>query len=311
MAVRPSHRMLLPQALAILVLALVAVGCAPTDSPLPVGDRATPTPTPTQAEEARAAAAATPTPTWVPLPTSVSVPVASESTTAAPADKGADTITIEPTRTPVPLPADYSRSTSGVPIHELVKLAQWDENRLKLSNFIAGYIIAHGLNHPARIIDMDPEGYKDALPNNDVDIVLEADPEWAKPYADAGIIVVLKPLSTASPDTVVAVNASLWKRAPEVGRFLERYEWDGDLLTAESKKIKSGRIAITAAVVGHNVFKRQEEMWRNWVAPEAAETVRAAMEDGKIWFCRGFEVRVIGPYTMRVCKDDPTVNTRM
>ncbi len=303
--------MLLPQALAILVLALVAVGCAPTDSPLPVGDRATPTPTPTQAEEARAAAAATPTPTWVPLPTSVSVPVASESTTAAPADKGADTITIEPTRTPVPLPADYSRSTSGVPIHELVKLAQWDENRLKLSNFIAGYIIAHGLNHPARIIDMDPEGYKDALPNNDVDIVLEADPEWAKPYADAGIIVVLKPLSTASPDTVVAVNASLWKRAPEVGRFLERYEWDGDLLTAESKKIKSGRIAITAAVVGHNVFKRQEEMWRNWVAPEAAETVRAAMEDGKIWFCRGFEVRVIGPYTMRVCKDDPTVNTRL
>ena len=303
--------MLLPQALAILVLALVAVGCAPTDSPLPVGDRATPTPTPTQAEEARAAAAATPTPTWVPLPTSVSVPVASESTTAASADKGDDTITIEPTRTPVPLPADYSRSTSGVPIHELVKLAQWDENRLKLSNFIAGYIIAHGLNHPARIIDMDPEGYKDALPNNDVDIVLEADPEWAKPYADAGIIVVLKPLSTASPDTVVAVNASLWKRAPEVGRFLERYEWDGDLLTAESKKIKSGRIAITAAVVGHNVFKRQEEMWRNWVAPEAAETVRAAMEDGKIWFCRGFEVRVIGPYTMRVCKDDPTVNTRM
>ena len=303
--------MLLPQALAILVLALVAVGCAPTDSPLPVGDRATSTPTPTQAEEARAAAAATPTPTWVPLPTSVSVPVASESTTAALADKGADTITIEPTRTPVPLPADYSRSTSGVPIHELVKLAQWDENRLKLSNFIAGYIIAHGLNHPARIIDMDPEGYKDALPNNDVDIVLEADPEWAKPYADAGIIVVLKPLSTASPDTVVAVNASLWKRAPEVGRFLERYEWDGDLLTAESKKIKSGRIAITAAVVGHNVFKRQEEMWRNWVAPEAAETVRAAMEDGKIWFCRGFEVRVIGPYTMRVCKDDPTVNTRL
>jgi hypothetical protein len=311
MAVRPSHRMLLPQALAILVLALVAAGCAPTDSPLPVGDRATPTPTPTEAEEARAAAAATPTPTWVPLPTSVSVPVASESTTAASADKGDDTITIEPTRTPVPLPADYSRSTSGVPIHELVKLAQWDENRLKLSNFIAGYIIAHGLNHPARIIDMDPEGYKDALPNNDVDIVLEADPEWAKPYADAGIIVVLKPLSTASPDTVVAVNASLWKRAPEVGRFLERYEWDGDLLTAESKKIKSGRIAITAAVVGHNVFKRQEEMWRNWVAPEAAETVRAAMEDGKIWFCRGFEVRVIGPYTMRVCKDDPTVNTRL
>lgn len=309
MAVRPSHRTL--GALVFPLMALVLVACAPTDSPLAVGDRATPTPTPTEAEEIQAAAEATPTPTWVPIPTSVPVNVVSESTSAAKSDQGVGGITIEPTRTPVPLPADYSRSTSGVPMHELVKLAQWDDNRLKLSNFIAGYIIAHGLNYPTRLIDMDLEAYKDALPHNDVDIVLEADPEWAKPYADAGIIVVLKPLSSASPDTVVAVNASLWKRAPEVGQFLERYEWDAELLTAESKNIRSGRIAVTAAVVGHKVFKRHEDMWTRWVSPEAVETVRAAMEDGKIWFCRGFEVRTIGPYTMRVCKDDPSVNTRL
>ena len=311
MAVRPSLQTPLLWALPFLVLALVGVSCAPTDSPLAVGDRATPTATPTEAEEARAAAAATPTPTLVPVPTSVSVNAASETGTATSSGQDAVASAIEPTRTPVPLPADYSRSTSGVPTHELVKLAQWDENRLKLSTFIAGYVIAHGLDYPSRIIDMDPEAYKDALPNNDVDIVLEADPEWAKPYADAGIIVVLKPLSSASPDTVVAVNASLWHRAPEVGMFLERYEWDGDLLTTESKKIKSGRIGVTAAVVGHNVFKRQEAMWTPWVSPEAAATVRAAIEDGKIGFCRGFEVRVIGPYTMRVCKDDPSVNTRL
>lgn len=308
MAVRPSYRTL--GALIFLLMALVLTACAPTDSPLAVGDRATPTPTPTEAEEIQAAAEATPTPTWVPIPTSVPVDPASGSTTSQNGQQAGST-TIEPTRTPVPLPADYSRSTEGVPKHELVKLAQWDENRVKLSNFIAGYIIAHGLNYPTRIIDLEPEGYKDALPHNDVDIVLEADPEWAKPYADAGIIVVLKPLSSASPDTVVAVNASLWKRAPEVGQFLEQYEWDGELLTTESKKIKSGRIAVTAAVVGHNVFKRNEEMWTEWVSPEAVETVRAAMEDGKIWFCRGFEVRVIGPYTMRVCKDDPSVGTRL
>ena len=311
MAVRPSPRTLPAQALALLLTAIVGFACAPTDSPLAVGDRATPTPTPTEAEEIQAAAAATPTPTYVPIPTSVPVNVSSESTTATQSSTDATATTIEPTRTPVPLPADYDRSTNGVPKHELVKLAQWDDNRVKLSNFVAGYIIAHGLNYPTRLIDLDPEGYKDALPHNDVDIVLEADPEWAKPYADAGIIVVLKPLSSASPGTVVAVNASLWKRAPEVGQFLEQYEWDGELLNTESKKIKSGRIAITAAVVGHNVFKRNEEMWTEWVSPESAETVRAAMEDGKIWFCRGFEVRVIGPYTMRVCKDDPSVNTRL
>ena len=310
MAARPSRRTLPSQALVLLLTAFIGFACAPTDSPLAVGDRATPTPTPTESEQIQAAAAATPTPTWVPIPTSVPVDSTSESTTSQNGQQ-AGSITIEPTRTPEPLPADYSRSTEGVPKHELVKLAQWDENRVKLSNFIAGYIIAHGLNYPTRLIDLEPEGYKDALPHNDVDIVLEADPEWAKPYADAGIIVVLKPLSSASPDTVVAVNASLWKRAPEVGKFLEQYEWDGELLTTESKKIKSGRIAITAAVVGHNVFKRNEEMWTEWVSPEAVETVRAAMEDGKIWFCRAFEVRVIGPYTMRVCKDDPSVGTRL
>ena len=304
MAARPSHQKFHSWVLVVLVMALVGIACAPTDDPFAVGDRATPTPTPTEAEEVAAAAAATPTPTWVPVPTSISTSGSASGQAAAGTD-------IEPTRTPAPVPADYNRSTEGPPKHELVKLAQWDENRLKLSNFIAGYIIAHGLNFPTRSIELEPEEYKDALVHNDVDIVLEADPEWAKPYADAGIVVLLKPLSSASPDTVVAVNASLWKRAPEVGAFLERYEWDGDLLTAEAKKIKSGRIAVTAAVVGHTVFKRQEEMWTQWVSPESAETVRAAMEDGKIWFCREFEVRVIGPYTMRVCKDDPTVNTRL
>ena len=304
MAARPSHRTFLSWVLTFLIMGLVGFACAPTDDPFAVGDRATPTPTPTEAEQVAAAAAATPTPTWVPVPTSVSI----SSTASGQADAGT---AIEPTRTPEPVPTDYNRSTEGPPKHELVKLAQWDENRLKLSNFIAGYIIAHGLNFPTRAIELEPEEYKDALVHNDVDIVLEADPEWAKPYADAGIIVLLNPLSPASPDTVVAVNASLWKRAPEVGAFLERYEWDGELLTEEAKKIKSGRIAITASVVGHNVFKRQEEMWTQWVSPEAAETVRAAMEEGKIGFCREFEVRTVGPYIMRVCKDQPTVSTRL
>ncbi len=304
MAARPSYRTFLPWVLAFLVMGLAGVACAPTDDPFAVGDRATPTPTPTEAEQVAAAEAATPTPTWVPVPTSVSI----SSTTSG---QAAAETAIEPTRTPEPVPVDYNRSTEGPPKHELVKLAQWDENRLKLSNFIAGYIIAHGLNFPTRAIELEPEEYKDALVHNDVDIVLEADPEWAKPYADAGIIVLLKPLSSASPDTVVAVNASLWKRAPEVGAFLERYEWDGELLNTEAEKIKSGRIAITASVVGHNVFKRQEEMWTQWVEPEAAETVRAAMEEGKIGFCREFEVRTVGPYVMRVCKDQPTVSTRL
>ena len=146
------------------------------------------------------------------------------------------TVAVDPTHTPVPIPDDYNRSTEGPPREELIKFAQWDENRVKLGNWVAGYIVAHGLDHPVRVIETNPEDYKDALQHSDIDIVMEADPAWAKPYADAGVLVLLGPLSSASPDTVVAVNASIWTRAPKVGQFLERYEWDGEQLSSESSK---------------------------------------------------------------------------
>ena len=144
----------------------------------------------------------------------------------------------------MPIPADYNRSTQGPPRDELIKFAQWDENRVKLGNWVAGFIVAHGLDHPVRVIEMNPDDYKEGLPHSDVDIVMEVDPVWAKPYVDAGVLILLGPLSDASQDTVVAVNASIWRRAPKVGQFLERYEWNGEQLTTESTKIRGGRIAV-------------------------------------------------------------------
>ena len=86
-----------------------------------------------------------------------------------------------------------------------------------MGNWVSGYLVAHGLDHPVRIIEMNPDDYKEGLPHADIDIVFEADPEWAKDYANAGVIVVLGPLSDVSPDTVVAVDASIWQRAPTSG----------------------------------------------------------------------------------------------
>jgi hypothetical protein len=313
-------------ALAITLALLVAFGfaCAEQEQPFAVGDRATPTSTPTDADRSLAAAAASPTSVPAPLPTSVPIALSTQIPTPGAAQASSDSTTntspallptsnvmIEPTRTPELVPADYDRSVDGPPNNEFVKFAQWEDNRIKLSNFVAGFIVAHGLDYPVRTIDMSPEDYKDALPNNDVDIVLEADAEWAQPYADAGVIVVLKALSSASPDTVVAVNASLWERAPEVGKFLEGYAWDGELLAAESMKIKGGRIAITENVVGLSLFKKQEDVWTEWVLPTVVKEVKAAIVDRKTGFCREFEVRSLGPYTLRVCKDDPSITIRL
>ena len=214
---------------------------------------------------------------------------------------------VGPTHTPVPLPDDYSLRTHGPTPVELIKFAQWDENRVKLGNWVAGYIIAHGLDHPVRVIEMEPEEYKDKLPHGDVDIVMEADPAWAKPYVDAGIIILLGPLSDASPDTVVAVNASIWSRAPRVGQLLEKYEWNGEQLTSESSKIRGGRIAVRENIIGLSYIEDNKPVWSQWVDDNTATLVETAVSDGKVGHCRQFEERRTASFT-RICIDDPSIS---
>ena len=210
-----------------------------------------------------------------------------------------------PTRTPVPIPADYNRITEGPTPVELIKFSQWNENRVKLSNWVAGYVVAHGLNHPVRVIDMNPEDYKDALPHGEVDVVMEADPAWAQPWADAGVIVLLGQLSDASGDTVIAVNASIWQRAPNVGQFMEKYEWSGAVLAEQAGNIRGGRVGVKENVVGIKIIKEQSEIWTPWADATTIAGVEKAVEDGKPSHCRRIEERQ-AHQMVRVCVDDPS-----
>ena len=269
----------------------------PTEQPTPTTE---PTPNTLPALQPPKTPSQQDTPT--PMPSSTPTP----DPTATPSPEPPPTApSILPTNTAVPIPTDYNRRTEGPPRDELIKFAQWKENRVKLGNWVAGYIVAHGLDHPVRIIEMNPEDYKDSLPHSDVDVVMEADPVWAKPYVDAGVLVLLGPLSNASPDTVVAVNASVWRRAPNVGRFLERYEWNGEQLATESAKIQSGRIGIRENIVGLSFFKDNQPIWSQWVESEVVANVQRAIEEGKVNHCRRFEERRAGTVS-RVCVDDPT-----
>ena len=265
----------------------------PTATAVPAGE----TPEPTAVQAGQTPEPATPTPTPAPPPTATPVP----EPTSPPA------MAVGPTHTPVPLPEDYSLRTHGPPPIELIKFAQWDENRVKLGNWVAGYIIAHGLDHPVRVIEMEPEEYKDKLPHGDVDIVMEADPAWAQPYVDAGILILLGPLSDASPDTVVAVNASIWSRAPRVGQLLEKYEWNGEQLTTESAKIRGGRIAVRENIIGLSFIEGNGPVWGAWVDSDTATRVETAVSDGKVGHCRQFEERRTASFT-RICIDDPSIS---
>ena len=265
----------------------------PTATAVPAGQ----TPEPTAVTTAQTPEPPSPTPTPAPPPTATPVP--EPTVTHAPA--------VDPTHTPVPLPDDYSLRTHGPPPVELIKFAQWDENRVKLGNWVAGYIIAHGLDHPVRVIEMEAEEYKDKLPHSEVDIVMEADPVWAKPYVDAGILILLGPLSDASPDTVVAVNASIWSRAPKVGQFLEQYEWNGEQLTSHASKIRGGRIAVRENIIGLSYIEDNKPVWSQWVDADTATLVETAVTDGKVGHCREFEERRTASFT-RICIDDPSIS---
>ena len=266
-------------------------------TPEPTAVQAAQTPEPTAVQAGQTPEPPSPTPTPAPPPTATAVPVP----TSPPA------IAVDPTHTPVPLPEDYSLRTHGPPPVELIKFAQWDENRVKLGNWVAGYIIAHGLDHPVRVIEMEPEEYKDKLPHGEVDIVMEADPAWAQPYVDAGVLILLGPLSDASPDTVVAVNASVWSRAPRVGQLLEKYGWNGEQLTTESARIRGGRIAVRENIIGLSFIEDNGPIWSTWVDSDTATRVETAVSEGKVGHCRQFEERRTASFT-RVCIDDPSIS---
>ena len=197
--------------------------------------------------------------------------------------------------------------SKGPSKEELVKLANWDDNTVNLSNFIAGYIIAHGLDHPVRLIDMGPDDYGQALLIEDVDIVLHASPDSYKGNDDTASVVVLDPLSEQNPTTNIVAHKRLLEHAPEVIEFLKTYSLDDTVITELSARITTGRMGLKANVVGLIFFKNNEEIWTQWVSQSVADRVTAAIESGKTGMCRKFVETQMGGSKQRTCPDDPNI----
>ena len=239
--------------------------------------------------------AATERPTPVAQPTD---PAAQSSqaaeTTAAVATEAAE----EENQGPQPPPKD-----------ELIKFANWDDNPVKLLNWIAAYIIAHGLDRPIRVIDVEDGAYQEPLLANDVDIVIAADGAWADEQAGAGKVIRLTNASPVDATLAVALHPSMERRAPDVVRLLETLSIDAELLAKQAAMIRGGRVGLKENVVGLTFLKREHAVWMNWVGADIAALVNQAIEDGKIGHCRQFINYApdrMGNEGSRYCKDDPT-----
>ena len=195
------------------------------------------------------------------------------------------------------------------PKDELIKFANWDDNPVKLLNWIAAYIIAHGLDRPIRVIDVEDGAYQDPLLANDVDIVIAADGAWADEQAGAGKVVRLTNASPVEATLAVALHPSMNQRAPDVVRLLETLTIDPELLAKQAAMIRGGRIGLKENAVGLIFLKRESAVWMNWVGEDIAALVNQAIEDGKIGHCRRFINYApdrMGNEGSRYCKDDPT-----
>ena len=204
----------------------------------------------------------------------------------------------EETKGPQPPPKD-----------ELIKFANWDDNPVKLLNWIAAYIVAHGLDHPIRVIDVEEGAYQEPLLANDVDIVIAADGAWAEEQSSAGKVIRLGSASPVDATLAVVLHPSMEQRAPDVVRFLETLTIEAELLSKQSAMIRGGRVGLKENAVGLNFLKREYAVWMNWTGEDVGALVNQAIEEGKIGHCRQFinyAPTQMGNEGSRYCKDDPT-----
>lgn len=195
------------------------------------------------------------------------------------------------------------------PKDELMKFANWDDNSVKILNWITAYIVAHGLDRPIRIIDVEDTQYQDQLLQNDVDIVLAADPAWAEDQTASGALILLDNPSPIDPALAVVVHSSMTRRAPEVIALLENLRIESEFLAAQAAMIRGGRIGLKENGIGLNILKKNPEVWTPWVSAETAVLVVQAVEDGDIGHCREFinyAPDQVGNEGSRYCKDDPS-----
>ena len=173
-----------------------------------------------------------------PAPTQQPAPAAQTTAPSAQSSQAAAQTTAPAATEPA---EEENQGPQPPPKDELIKFANWDDNPVKLLNWIAAYIIAHGLDRPIRVIDVEDGAYQDPLLANDVDIVIAADGAWADEQSGAGNVVRLTNASPVDASLAVVLHPSMNQRAPDVVRLLETLTIDPELLTKQAAMIRGGQ----------------------------------------------------------------------
>ncbi len=270
MATFASTKCLLPLGSLALVAGVLLACSSPRDDPL------------LSAEELH-------TPTPMPSPT----PVQSEATTVTPAEPESTTETSGESEGSNE-PADLF----GFEYIGKVTFAHWEDPAVQMENFIIGYIIVHGMVYETELVEVADSDFPSALQSGDVDIVLNV--PSSEPLLETGEVINVGSLFGESSNLRIGVRAQLKETAPPVFDLLSNVEADEEVLSGLASQIRGGRVGVSYTVAGMMFLQRHEDVWTNWVSPEVAASVKAAMEEGKTGL--KYKCLTVRGETVRHCK---------
>ena len=191
-----------------------------------------------------------------------------------------------PTPTPVPvanvtperiITHKYDVISKG----ETIKIAEWDDNTLKMLNFLAGYVIVFGFDHAVELVDLEDRHYGDALLAGDVHLVLWMDEDWHNTTGgDAGIVDLGTVYETES-DLRIGASPALEEASEEIVEFLRSFVPGDEPVESLASRITGGRIGMRPNVAGVKYFKENSEIWTQWIDSQIGEVVQSAIDDGK------------------------------
>lgn len=229
------------------------------------------------------------TPTPMPSPT----PLQSEPMTVTSAESESTTETSGEAEEPNE-PADLF----GFEYNGKVTFAHLEDPAVQMENFIIGYIIVHGMVYEMELVELAESDYLSALQSGDVEVVLNV--PSSEPLLDSGDVLDVGSLFGESSDVRIGVRAQLKETAPPVFDLLSKVEADEEVLSGLASQIRGGRVGVSYTVAGMMFLQRHEDVWTNWVSPEVAASVKAAMEEGKTGL--KYKCLTVRGETVRHCK---------
>ena len=211
-------------------------------------------------------------------------------------------VTATPTALLVEAPSSQKVETDTP--SEAIRIVTWEDNRVKLVNFILGYLLVHGHMQKVEMMEIESGNYKRTLLDKKADVVMEMSTSWHASLKDTDTVTAVASPYISEPDLMIGINSTLIERAPKVVNLLEAFKPGEKTISDLTTRMTGGRMGLRDNVAAVIFFKQNEDVWKPWVSADVADRVAIAVAEGNNSLCKEWINTIRGPFTIRVCQDE-------